>query len=124
MCIRDRPHLIHGGPGRAGGGEELGGIRGVMQYMQRTAVQGHPSLLTAISGSYISGAERSISPSHPFKRVFEELKISEMITTKKRKVTLEDIELFANFTGDLFYAHMDEIAAKANPLFPGRVAHV
>lgn len=117
------PHMIHGGPGRAGGGEELGGIRGVMQYMQRTAVQGHPSLLTAISGSYISGAERSISPSHPFKRVFEELKISEMITTKKRKVTLEDIELFANFTGDLFYAHMDEIAAKANPFFPGRVAH-
>ena len=91
--------------------------------MQRTAVQGHPSLLTAISGSYISGAERSISPSHPFKRVFEELKISEMITTKKRKVTLEDIELFANFTGDLFYAHMDEVAAKENPFFPGRVAH-
>ena len=117
------PHMIHGGPGRAGGGEELGGIRGVMQYMQRTAIQGHPNLLTAVSGSYISGADRSVSPSHPFTRVFEALKIGEMITTEKRIVTLEDIDLFANFTGDLFYAHMDEVAAKANPFFPGRVAH-
>jgi len=117
------PHMIHGGPGRAGGGEEMGGVRGVMQFMQRTAVQGHPSLLRAISGKYISGAAREIAPAHPFTRSFNALNIGEMIKTPKRKITLNDIDHFAEFTGDTFYAHMDEVGAKANPFFPGRVAH-
>jgi len=92
------PGLVHGGPGRAGGGEELGGIRGVKHYMQRTAVQGTPRLLSAVTGRWMDGADA-------------------------RAVTLVDIEHFASFTGDTFYAHMDEEAAKANPFFEGRVAH-
>jgi len=117
------PHMVHGGPGRAGGGEELGGIRGVMHFMQRTAIQGSPDILTAISGTWIKGAAEITPPAHPFTRTFEELQIGETITTAPRAVTLEDIEHFAEFTGDNFYAHMDEDAAKANPFFPGRVAH-
>ncbi len=117
------PHMVHGGPGRAGGGEELGGVRGVTHYMQRTAVQGSPDLLTGIGGTYVKGARFKEGPAHPFTRTFHELEIGETIQTKSRTVTLEDIEHFAHFTGDTFYAHMDEEAAEANPFFPGRVAH-
>ncbi len=117
------PHMTHGGPGRAGGGEEMGGIRGVLHYMQRTAIQGSPDILTAIGEVWVSGAQEKTGPCHPFQRTFHEIEIGETITTAPRKVTLEDIEHFAHFTGDTFYAHMDEDAAKANPFFPGRVAH-
>ncbi|WP_158965261.1 phenylacetic acid degradation bifunctional protein PaaZ [Chachezhania sediminis] len=115
--------MIHGGPGRAGGGEELGGIRGVLHYMQRTAIQGSPDVITAITGQWQSGAAEVTGPDHPFQRTYDELSIGETIRTASRPVTLEDIEHFAEFTGDTFYAHMDEDAAKANPFFPGRVAH-
>jgi oxepin-CoA hydrolase/3-oxo-5,6-dehydrosuberyl-CoA semialdehyde dehydrogenase len=117
------PHMVHGGPGRAGGGEELGGIRGVMHYMQRTAIQGSPDTLSAITGTWIKGAAKPKSAVHPFTRTFDELAIGETIGAGPRIVTLEDIEHFAHFTGDTFYAHMDEEAARANPFFPGRVAH-
>ncbi|MEM7694128.1 MAG: phenylacetic acid degradation bifunctional protein PaaZ [Pseudomonadota bacterium] len=117
------PHLIHGGPGRAGGGEEMGGVRGVMHYMQRTAVQGSPDMLTAVTGRYTPGAAQAPGPTHPFRRTFDALTIGETLKTPPRTVTLDDIETFANFTGDTFYAHMDEAAAARNPFFPGRVAH-
>ena len=117
------PHMTHGGPGRAGGGEELGGIRGVMHFMQRTAVQGSPRLLTAIGGTWVKGGPEIEAPAHPFTRTFDQVEIGETIHTDPREVTLQDIEHFAHFTGDTFYAHMDDAAAKANPFFPGRVAH-
>ncbi len=117
------PGLVHGGPGRAGGGEELGGIRSVKHFMQRTAVQGAPRLLSAVTGRWIDGAPVNSAPPHPFRRSLAELKVGDQIVTAKRTVTLDDIEHFAAFTGDNFYAHMDEAAAKANPLFGGRVAH-
>ncbi len=117
------PHMVHGGPGRAGGGEELGGIRGVMHYMQRTAVQGSPDLLAGISGQWVPGASETTHQAHPFTRAFGALAIGDTLRTPARTVTLEDIETFAHFTGDTFYAHMDEDAAAANPFFPGRVAH-
>ena len=117
------PHLVHGGPGRAGGGEEMGGVRGVMHYMQRTAVQGSPRLLSAIGQTWLPGAPQIKAKEHPFRRHFEDLQLGETLTTLSRTITLEDIEHFAHFTGDTFYAHMDEEAAKANPFFPGRVAH-
>lgn len=117
------PGLVHGGPGRAGGGEELGGMRGVKHYMQRTAVQGAPSLLSAVTGRWIEGAEAHSGGEHPFRKSLAELKIGDQLVTATRAVTLDDIEHFANFTGDTFYAHMDEEAAKANPFFDGRVAH-
>ncbi|MEP4979728.1 phenylacetic acid degradation bifunctional protein PaaZ [Ascidiaceihabitans sp.] len=117
------PHMVHGGPGRAGGGEELGGIRGVMHYMQRTAVQGSPDILTAISKTWVPGAGEIPAPAHPFTRHFDDLDIGETIHTDPRTISLEDIEHFATFTGDTFYAHMDDAAAKRNPFFPGRVAH-
>jgi oxepin-CoA hydrolase/3-oxo-5,6-dehydrosuberyl-CoA semialdehyde dehydrogenase len=117
------PHMIHGGPGRAGGGEELGGVRGVMHFMQRTAVQGSPDILTAVGGRWVPGAREVEAPAHPFTRRYGELAIGETIHTASRTVTLDDIEHFAHFTGDTFYAHMDEAAAKRNPFFPGRVAH-
>jgi oxepin-CoA hydrolase / 3-oxo-5,6-dehydrosuberyl-CoA semialdehyde dehydrogenase len=117
------PHMVHGGPGRAGGGEELGGIRGVMHYMQRTGVQGSPDILSAIGDVWVPGTAEVAGPAHPFTRRFDELAIGETITTAPRVVTLEDIEHFAAFTGDTFYAHMDDAAAKRNPFFPGRVAH-
>jgi oxepin-CoA hydrolase/3-oxo-5,6-dehydrosuberyl-CoA semialdehyde dehydrogenase len=117
------PHMVHGGPGRAGGGEEMGGIRGVMHYMQRTAIQGSPDILSAIGGTWVPGAAELEGPAHPFTRRFGDLAIGETIHTDPREVTLEDIEHFAHFTGDTFYAHMDEEAAKRNPFFPGRVAH-
>lgn len=117
------PHLIHGGPGRAGGGEELGGIRGVTHYMQRTALQGHPRTLSAIVSRYIAGMPTQEAQQHPFRRKFHDLPLGYQLTTKAREITLDDIEHFAHFTGDTFYAHMDEAAAAANPLFGGRVAH-
>jgi oxepin-CoA hydrolase / 3-oxo-5,6-dehydrosuberyl-CoA semialdehyde dehydrogenase len=117
------PHMIHGGPGRAGGGEELGGIRAVLHYMQRSAIQGSPDMLSAITGTWVQGSAQSKGPAHPFQRTFTEIRIGETIRTDSRSVTLEDIEHFAHFTGDTFYAHMDEDAARANPFFPGRVAH-
>ncbi|MFE5409217.1 phenylacetic acid degradation bifunctional protein PaaZ [Microbacterium sp. NPDC056569] len=116
------PHLVHGGPGRAGGGEELGGIRAVLHHMQRTAVQGSPAMLTALTGVWHQGAA-SRSDRHPFRKSLAELAVGDQIASPSRPVTLDDIETFANFTGDLFYAHMDEEAAAANPFFPGRVAH-
>jgi len=117
------PHMVHGGPGRAGGGEELGGIRGVMHYMQRTAIQGSPDILTAIGKQWVPGAEEITDRAHPFTRRFTELDLGETFKSPTREVTLEDIETFAHFTGDTFYAHMDDEAAAANPFFPGRVAH-
>jgi oxepin-CoA hydrolase/3-oxo-5,6-dehydrosuberyl-CoA semialdehyde dehydrogenase len=117
------PMLLHGGPGRAGGGEELGGLRGVYHYMQRTAVQASPAQLVALTGNWIKGAPGPLAAVHPFRLDFDRLKIGDTIETESRTITLEDIEHFAHFTGDTFYAHMDEEAAKANPFFPGRVAH-
>jgi len=117
------PHMVHGGPGRAGGGEELGGIRGVLHYMQRTAIQGSPDILTAVGRKWVPGATEIADRAHPFTRTFGELDLGETFNSPAREVTLEDIETFAHFTGDTFYAHMDDEAAKANPFFPGRVAH-
>lgn len=117
------PMLVHGGPGRAGGGEELGGIRAVHHYMQRTAVQGTPAMLTAVAGRWMPGAPAREDDIHPFRKSLAELEIGDRLVTDTRTVTLEDIEHFADFTGDTFYAHMDEAAAKANPFFDGRVAH-
>lgn len=117
------PHMVHGGPGRAGGGEELGGVRGVTHYMQRTALQGHPRVLSAITERYIAGAPAQIAEQHPFRLKFHELPVGYRLTTPPREITMADIEHFAQFTGDTFYAHLDEEAARANPLFGGRVAH-
>lgn len=117
------PVMTHGGPGRAGGGEELGGVRGVKHYMQRTAIQGSPEILTGVTSQWTKGAATDAKPPHPFRLKFGELELGKSIETAARTITLEDIEHFAHFTGDTFYAHMDETAAKANPFFPGRVAH-
>ncbi len=117
------PHLVHGGPGRAGGSEELGGVRAVFHYMQRTAIQGSPDILTAVTERWVPGARQITDRAHPFTRDFDSLEIGETVVTPEREVTLADIEHFAAFTGDTFYAHMDEEAAKANPFFDGRVAH-
>lgn len=117
------PHLVHGGPGRAGGGEELGGIRAVLHHMQRTAVQGSPDMLTALTGVWHAGAAASGEGGHPFRSSLAELRLGDQLASPSRPVTLADIEAFAQFTGDTFYAHMDEAAAAANPFFPGRVAH-
>lgn len=117
------PVLVHGGPGRAGGGEELGGIRGVLHHMQRTAIQGSPDMLTAISGQWTKGSARRAEDVHPFRKSLAELRIGDSIASGARTVSLADIEHFAEFTGDTFYAHTDEEAAAANPLFGGIVAH-
>lgn len=117
------PHMVHGGPGRAGGGEELGGIRAVTHYMQRTAIQGSPDILTAIGQRWVPGATEAADKPHPFTRAFGDLSIGDTLNSPSREVTLDDIETFAHFTGDTFYAHMDDAAARANPFFPGRVAH-
>ncbi|MCE0761458.1 phenylacetic acid degradation bifunctional protein PaaZ [Pseudonocardia kujensis] len=117
------PQLVHGGPGRAGGGEEMGGIRGVLHHMQRTAVQADPDTLTAITGRWVAGAERRETERHPFRLHLEELRPGDTIVAGPRRVDQEDVEHFAEFTGDTFYAHMDAEAAAANPLFGERVAH-
>jgi oxepin-CoA hydrolase/3-oxo-5,6-dehydrosuberyl-CoA semialdehyde dehydrogenase len=116
-------HLVHGGPGRAGGGEEMGGVRGILHYMQRTAIQGSPETLSVIGNRWIRGADQNDPGVHPFRKTFEQLKIGDTLITDAREVTLDDIDHFANFTGDKFYAHMDEEAAANNPFFEGRVAH-
>ena len=117
------PHLVHGGPGRAGGGEELGGIRGALHYMQRTAIQGSPEMVAAIGNRWIRGGKEIDPGVHPFRKTFEQLAIGDTVNTDSREITLDDIDHFANFTGDTFYAHTDEEAAKKNPFFEGRVAH-
>ena len=116
------PLLIHGGPGRAGGGEEMGGKRGVFHYLQRTAIQGSPTTITAILNQYQQGAKPILKEIHPFKQYFEDLEISETLITEKHTVTLDDIEKFAELSGDKFYAHMDENALDGT-IFTGRVAH-
>ena len=115
--------LVHGGPGRAGGGEELGGIRGVLHYMQRSAVQGSPDTLTALGGRFVRGSRLRDPGRHPFRIPFGELELGDTLESGQREVTLQDIEDFARLTGDTFYAHMNESEAKRNPLFGGRVAH-
>jgi len=117
------PGLVHGGPGRAGGGEELGGLRGVFHYLQRTALEGSPARLTALARTWYAGAPAPVTPEHPFKRSYDSLCVGDTVETAERVISLEDIEHFAHFSGDTFYAHMDEAAAAANPFFPGRVAH-
>lgn len=116
------PHLIHGGPGRAGGGEEMGGVRGVLHYMQRTAIQGSPTTLTHITNEFTPGAERSFDRVHPFRKTFDELRVGDALTTARRTVTEADIVNFAGVSGDFFYAHMDDIAAR-DSIFERRVAH-
>ena len=117
------PVLVHGGPGRAGGGEELGGIRGVLHHMQRTAIQGSPDMLTAITGRWTTGSQRRVEDVHPFRKSLAELRVGDTIASAPRTVTRADIDHFAEFTGDTFYAHTDEQAAEKNPLFGGIVAH-
>ncbi len=117
------PHMVHGGPGRAGGGEEMGGVRGVHHYMQRTALQGSPRMVQAVSGTWVPGTPEVTATSHPFTQKFGALTIGETLHSPARTITLDDIEHFAEFTGDRFYAHMDDDAAARNPFFPGRVAH-
>ena len=117
------PVLVHGGPGRAGGSEEMGGVRGVKHYMQRTALQSSPAMIAAITEQYVPGAPKRVIDVHPFRRKMSELHIGDTWKTDGRTVSIEDIEHFAHFTGDKFYAHMDEEAAKASPIFEGRVAH-
>jgi len=115
--------LIHGGPGRAGGGEEMGGIRGVLHYMQRTAVQGSPDTITAVGGRWVRGSQQRDPGVHPFRLPFNALTLGDTFKSAEREVTVKDIEEFAKLTGDTFYAHMDETQAARNPLFGGRVAH-
>jgi oxepin-CoA hydrolase/3-oxo-5,6-dehydrosuberyl-CoA semialdehyde dehydrogenase len=117
------PVLVHGGPGRAGGDEELGGIRGVLHHLQRTAIQASPDQLTAITGRWTTGARRRTDEVHPFRKSLAQLRIGDAIVSSPRTVSLSDIEHFADFTGDTFYAHTDQEAARANPLFGGIVAH-
>ena len=115
--------LVHGGPGRAGGGEEMGGMRGVMHYLQRVAVQGSPDTIAALTGRWVRGAAELHAGRHPFRIPFGELAIGHTFKSAERTVTVEDIEAFAALTGDNFYAHMSETEAARNPLFGGRVAH-
>jgi oxepin-CoA hydrolase/3-oxo-5,6-dehydrosuberyl-CoA semialdehyde dehydrogenase len=115
--------LIHGGPGRAGGGEELGGIRGVLHYMQRTAVQGSPDTITAVSGHWARGSRLRNPGRHPFRIPFNDLELGDTLKSTEREVTVADIEQFAALSGDNYYAHMNETEAARNPLFGGRVAH-
>jgi oxepin-CoA hydrolase/3-oxo-5,6-dehydrosuberyl-CoA semialdehyde dehydrogenase len=117
------PHLVHGGPGRAGGGEEMAGVRGIKHYMQRTALQGSPQTLSAIGHRWIRGADEKDPGVHPFRKTFEQLELGDTFKSDLREISLDDINHFAEFTGDTFYAHMDEEAAKKNPFFEGRVAH-
>lgn len=114
--------LVHGGPGRAGGGEELGGGRAIKHYMQRTAIQGSPTSLMAITREYMAGAKTSSSDIHPFRKYFEDLQVGESLTTHRRTVTEADIVNFGCLSGDHFYAHFDELAAQ-DSLFGKRVAH-
>ncbi len=116
------PMLKHGGPGRAGGGEELGGIRAVVHYLQRAAVQGSPSMLTAVTGEYVRGAAVSEGDIHPFRKHFEDLAVGDSLLTHRRTVSEADIVAFGGISGDFFYMHFDEIAAKQSA-FGQRIAH-
>ncbi|MBI3138325.1 MAG: phenylacetic acid degradation bifunctional protein PaaZ [Sphingobacteriales bacterium] len=116
------PLLVHGGPGRAGGGEEMGGIRGVKHYLQRTALQGSPSMITGITGVYQPHAKGITTGIHPFKKYFEELQIGEQLVTEKRRITAEDIDRFADLTGDHFYAHI-KTTDFSGTMFEKQVAH-
>jgi oxepin-CoA hydrolase/3-oxo-5,6-dehydrosuberyl-CoA semialdehyde dehydrogenase len=116
------PMLVHGGPGRAGGGEEMGGIRGVKHYMQRVAIQGSPTTITAITRVYQQNAKGNTDRIHPFKKYFEELQIGDQIVTGKRLITSEDIDRFAELSGDHFYAHLKETDFRGT-MFDGQVAH-
>ncbi|MBU4629238.1 phenylacetic acid degradation bifunctional protein PaaZ [Pseudomonas sp. BF61] len=116
------PMLKHGGPGRAGGGEELGGVRAVKHYLQRTAVQGSPTMLSAITGEFVRGGSVYESDVHPFRRYFDELKVGESLLTHRRTVTEADLVNFGCLSGDHFYMHFDEIAARESQ-FGKRIAH-
>jgi oxepin-CoA hydrolase/3-oxo-5,6-dehydrosuberyl-CoA semialdehyde dehydrogenase len=116
------PQLKHGGPGRAGGGEELGGVRAVKHLMQRTALQGSPTMIAAVTGEYMRGAKLIETEVHPFRRHFEDLQIGESLLTHRRTVGEADIVAFGGLSGDYFYMHFDEIAAKESP-FGKRIAH-
>jgi len=116
------PLLVHGGPGRAGGGEEMGGLRGVKHYMQRVAIQGSPNMITAISEVYQQGATGNTNTIHPFKKYFEELSIGDQLITEKRLITAEDINQFADLSGDHFYAHLHGTDF-AGTMFEKQVAH-
>lgn len=116
------PLLVHGGPGRAGGGEEMGGLRGVKHYMQRCAIQGSPTTLTAITNQYQYGGEYKKDVVHPFRKYFEELEVGETLITHKRTITESDVVNFANVSWDHFYAHTDATSLEGTP-FTGRVAH-
>jgi len=116
------PMLVHGGPGRAGGGEEMGGKRGVFHYLQRTAIQGSPTTITAITGQYQQGAKQIEKDIHPFRQHFEDLEIGETLITAKHTVTDADVVNFANVSGDHFYAHTD-LTSLDGTIFTGRVAH-
>lgn len=116
------PMLTHGGPGRAGGGEEMGGLRGIRHYMQRVAVQGSPTMLTAITNVYQPGGEPHLDSVHPFKKYFEELQIGDQLISKRRMITSEDIDRFAELSGDHFYAH-NTTTDFGNTMFDQQVAH-
>ncbi|KQT08088.1 phenylacetic acid degradation bifunctional protein PaaZ [Ramlibacter sp. Leaf400] len=116
------PVLKHGGPGRAGGGEELGGVRAVKHYLQRAAVQGSPTMLSAVTGEHVRGAKVRESEVHPFRRHFEDLQIGDSLLTHRRTVTEADIVAFGGLSGDYFYMHFDELAARESP-FGKRIAH-
>ena len=116
------PLLTHGGPGRAGGGEEMGGVRGIKHYLQRTAIQGHPTTITAITKQYQVGGAQNINGPHIFRKHFEEIEIGDTVITDKHLVTLDNIEDFAKLSGDKFYAHMDENSLDGT-IFTERVAH-
>ncbi len=116
------PHLVHGGPGRAGGGEELGGVRAISHYMQRTAIQSHPSLISHLGREWVPGSFEKLDRIHPFRKHFEEIEIGDTLLTHRRTVTEADVTNFAGISGDFFYAHTDELAA-SDSLFKKRVAH-
>jgi oxepin-CoA hydrolase/3-oxo-5,6-dehydrosuberyl-CoA semialdehyde dehydrogenase len=116
------PLLVHGGPGRAGGGEEMGGLRGIKHYLQRTAIQGSPTMITAITNVYQAHALGNTGDVHPFKKYFEDLKIGDQLITKKRLITGGDIDQFAELSGDHFYAHLKETNFDGT-MFEQQVAH-
>lgn len=116
------PLMVHGGPGRAGGGEEMGGLRGILHYMQRTAIQGSPTTITAITNVYQQGAKGNIIPIHPFRKHYEELSVGDQLLTEQRLITSEDIDKFAALSGDNFYAHKVETDFSGT-MFDEQVAH-
>lgn len=116
------PLLVHGGPGRAGGGEEMGGKRGILHYLQRTAIQGSPTTISRVTNVYQQGGKQNETVKHPFQMYFEDLKVSDTLLTAKHTVTEADITNFANVSGDNFYAHMDATSLEGT-IFEGRVAH-